>query len=57
MQKQIQLERRVIKLNMEEFQKLCELEREVEGYIEKNFSGITFYFHFNGVDYKYGGEF
>ena len=55
MKQQIQLEKQVLKLGAEDFEKLCELEREVKGYFEKNFSGITLYFELNGLALAYGG--
>lgn len=55
MAKQIQLEQQVLRLNAEDFEKLCELEREVDGYFEKNFSGITLYIKFDNLMLQYGG--
>jgi uncharacterized protein (DUF2235 family) len=55
MAKQIQLEQQVLRLDAEDFKKICELEREVDGYFEKNFSGITLYFSFDKLMVQYGG--
>ena len=55
MKQQIQLEKQVLRLGREDFEKLCELEREVEGYFEKNFAGITLYFSQSGLEFQYGG--
>lgn len=54
--KQIQLERQVVRLNAEEFSKLLDLEREVEGYFENNFSGITIYLSSGNLIFEYGGK-
>ncbi|VVB78011.1 Uncharacterised protein [uncultured archaeon] len=55
MAKQMQLEEQVLRLGAEDFGKLCELEREVNGYFEKNFSGFTIYVSLNNLVIEYGG--